>query len=101
MAIKYIRSANLKNKTVLLRPDVNFKCDDDGNVRDDYRIEQVIPTIEFLRSKGAKVVIAAHAGRPKGTWNEAYTMKPAAKRFAELLELKFVETKFFFELGEN
>lgn len=92
MAIKYIRSADLKNKTVLLRPDVNSKCDENGELRDDYRIREVIPTVEFLRARGAKVIIAAHVGRPKGAWNEAYTMRPVAKCFADLMKLKFIHT---------
>jgi len=92
MAIKYLKSAKLAGKTVIVRADVNSKCDENGKLRDDYRIRQVIPTIEYLRSKGAKVILTGHIGRPQGKWNEAYTMQPVAKRFAELLKLKFIET---------
>ena len=92
MAIKYLKSAKLEGKTVLLRADINSKCDEKGELRDDYRIRQVIPTINFLRSHGAKVIICGHIGRPKGNWNEAFTMRPVAKRFADLLKLKFIET---------
>lgn len=92
MAIKYINSKAVKDKTVLLRVDMNAPIDARGRVSDDFRIESVLPTIKFLREHNCKIIITAHLGRPKGTWNEKYTIKPVAKKLADILNVKFVET---------
>jgi len=91
MAIKYLRSSPIKNKTVLLRVDVNVPIDN-GKVSDSFRIEQVLPTIEFLREHGNKVIICGHLGRPGGKTDEKLSLKPVAHLLAELLHLKFVIT---------
>ncbi len=91
MAIKYLKSSSIKNKTVLLRVDVNVPIEN-GKVSDSFRIEQVVPTIKHLLKNKNKVIVCGHLGRPKGKWNEEFTLKPAAKLMADLLELKFVET---------
>lgn len=92
MAIKYLKAQHVKDSTVLLRVDMNVPLDSRGRVSDDFRIEAVIPTINLLLKQGCKVIITAHLGRPKGSWNEKFTMKPVAQRLAELLKAKFVET---------
>ncbi len=91
MAIKYLKSSNIKNKTVLLRVDVNVPIEN-GKVSDSFRIEQVVPTIKHLLKNKNKVIVCGHLGRPKGKWNEEFSLKPAAKFMADLLELKFIET---------
>jgi len=61
-----LRDLNLDNKTVLLRVDFNVPVDDAGVVTDTARIVETKPTIQYLCDHGAKVVIMAHFGRPKG-----------------------------------
>ncbi len=91
MAIKYLKTSIVKNKTVLLRVDVNVPIEN-GKVSDAFRIEQVLPTIKLLQKNKNKVIVCGHLGRPKGKWNEEYSLKPAAKLMADMLEMKFVET---------
>jgi len=64
--IKTINKINLKGKRVILRCDYNCPLDKKGNVLDTFRIEQSIPTLRYLLSKGAKIIIITHLGRPEG-----------------------------------
>ncbi len=92
MAIKTLKTANIKNKTVLLRVDVNEPIEN-GKLLDDFRIQKIIPTIEFLRKQRCKIIIVGHLGRPEGRWTKELSLRPVAHRIAELLNYKFVETK--------
>ena len=93
MAIKYLQSSPIKNKTVLLRPDLNCPLEN-GKVSDDFRIQESLATIKFLHSHKNKVIICGHLGRPKGQWKEEFSFRPVAKVLAELLGFKFIETDF-------
>jgi phosphoglycerate kinase len=93
MAIQYLKSAELKNKTVLLRPDVNGRLDEQGNLADDFRVRSVLPTVEFLRQQNCKIIICGHFRRPKGEWKMEFSLGPVARKFAELLKLDFAEAK--------
>ncbi len=93
MAIKYLKSSTLKNKTVLLRVDVNVPVKD-GQVLDDFRIQSIIPTIRLLKEGNNKVVVCGHLGRPKGEWKKELSLKPVAKRLADILKYKFIETDY-------
>jgi len=79
----------LRGKRVLVRSDLNVPTDagPDGSVviTDDGRIRASIPTIQQLADAGARVVVTAHLGRPKGEPDPAYTLKPVAQRLGELL----------------
>lgn len=75
---------DLKGKRVLIRCDFNVPLDGD-TITDDGRIRAALPTLTLLREAGAKVVIMAHLGRPKGTVNPVYSLAPVAKRLGELL----------------
>jgi phosphoglycerate kinase len=78
----------LQGKRVLVRSDLNVPLDGD-TITDDGRIRASVPTIEDLRSRGARVVVMAHLGRPKpGEDNAAYSLAPVAKRLAELLDVE-------------
>ncbi len=90
MAIKYLSKSNIKNKTVLLRVDVNVPIKN-GKVGDEFRIDQIVPTVRHLLKGGNKIIICGHLGRPKGK-DAALSLKPAAELLADLLHLKFVET---------
>lgn len=74
----------LAGKRVLVRADLNVPLDG-TTITDDGRIRASIPTINALRDKGARVIITAHLGRPKGAPEPKYSLKPAVDRLAELL----------------
>ncbi|GAA1388302.1 phosphoglycerate kinase [Luteococcus peritonei] len=75
---------DLKGKRVVIRCDFNVPLDG-TTITDDGRIKAALPTLEALREKGAKVVVLAHLGRPKGEVNPKYSLAPVAKRLGELL----------------
>ena len=77
-------NADVKAKRVLLRVDLNVPMEH-GKVSDATRIERVAPTIRELSDKGARVILLAHFGRPKGGPDEANSLKPVAAAVAEHL----------------
>ena len=79
------RLGGLAGKRVLVRSDLNVPLDH-GAITDDGRIRASVPTIADLRGRGAKVVVMAHLGRPKGTPDPAYSLGPVATRLSELLD---------------
>jgi phosphoglycerate kinase len=83
-----VRDLEVKGRRVLVRVDFNVPTgESDGKIRitDDTRIRESLPTIEFLRAKGAKVVLLAHFGRPKGKPNLKYSLRPVADHLAEII----------------
>ncbi|MBP3815676.1 MAG: phosphoglycerate kinase [Firmicutes bacterium] len=82
---KTIKDVEWKGKRALVRCDFNVPLDEDLNITDDTRIKAALPTIEYLRDHGARVVIMSHLGRPKGEANPKYSLLPAAVRLGELL----------------
>ena len=74
-----------KGSRVFLRCDFNVPLDEFGNITDDRRIRMALPTIKYLLDNECRVVIASHLGRPKGEFNEKYSLKPVAKRLSHLL----------------
>jgi phosphoglycerate kinase len=83
-SIASLSAAELTGKRVLVRADFNVPVDDAGNITDDTRIRAALPTIKDLTSKGAKVILSSHFGRPKGV-DEKLRLTPVAKRLSELL----------------
>ena len=75
-----------KGCKVFLRCDFNVPLDEFGNITDDRRIRMALPTIKYLLDNECKIVIASHLGRPKGEFNEKYSLKPVAKRLSHLLK---------------
>ncbi len=71
-------------RRVLVRSDLNVPLED-GRITDDGRIRASLPTIQRLTGAGARVVLTAHLGRPKGAPDEKYTLRPVADRLGELL----------------
>ncbi|ELR99128.1 phosphoglycerate kinase [Gloeocapsa sp. PCC 73106] len=83
--IANLSEADLAGKKVLVRADFNVPLDDNRQITDDTRIRAALPTIEYLREKGAKVILCSHFGRPQGQVKESMRLTPVAKRLSELL----------------
>lgn len=79
---------DLRGKRVLVRSDFNVPLDADKNITDDGRIQAALPTLKTLIDAGAKIIIVAHLGRPKGQVNPDYSLAPVAKRLAEVTGVK-------------
>lgn len=75
---------DLSGRRVLVRSDLNVPLDG-TTITDDGRVRASVPTIRRLAEAGARVLVTAHLGRPKGTPDPAYTLKPVAERLGELL----------------
>jgi phosphoglycerate kinase len=75
---------DLRGKRVLIRCDLNVPLDGD-RITDDGRIRASLPTLNQLREAGARTIVLAHLGRPKGQVNPKYSLAPAARRLSELL----------------
>ena len=74
----------VEGKRVLVRVDFNVPLDEDQNITDDARIRAALPTLEELRKRGARLLLAAHLGRPKDREPEL-SLRPAAERLSDLL----------------
>ncbi len=87
MAVKTfddLLAEGVSGRGVLVRSDLNVPLDDDGNVTDPGRIIASFPTLKTLSDAGAKVVVAAHLGRPKGGPDPTFSLAPVAKGLAAL-----------------
>ena len=84
-----IQDLDLKNAEVLLRVDFNVPLKD-GEISDDTRIKRALPTIEYLREQGCKIVICSHMGRPGGRTDSSVSLEVAAARLAELLDTEVI-----------
>ena len=81
---KTVEDVNVSGKRVLVRCDFNVPLAD-GVITSDKRIVASLPTIKYLLSNGARVVLCSHLGRPKGSPDPKYSLAPVAKRLSELL----------------
>ncbi|MFS0787713.1 phosphoglycerate kinase [Shouchella sp. 1P09AA] len=81
---KTLHDYELQGKVVFCRVDFNVPMKD-GAITDETRIKAAIPTIQYLKEQGAKVLLASHLGRPKGEVVEELRLAPVAKRLGELL----------------
>ena len=75
----------VESRHVLVRSDFNVPLDDEGNITDSGRITASLPTIKALIEGGAKVILSAHLGRPKGEVNPKYSLAPVAEALSEAL----------------
>ncbi|WNC21486.1 MULTISPECIES: phosphoglycerate kinase [unclassified Thermosynechococcus] len=83
-SVAQLSAADLEGKRVLVRVDFNVPVDENGVITDDTRIRAALPTIQDLISKGAKVILVSHFGRPKGV-DDKLRLTPVAQRLSELL----------------
>ena len=84
-SIDELLKEGVDGRHVLVRSDFNVPLDDDGNITDAGRIDASLPTIQALIDGGAKVILTAHLGRPKGEVNPKYSLKPVAEALSEKL----------------
>lgn len=88
MAKLSVRDLDVAGKRVLVRVDINVPLEErDGRqtITDDTRIRESLPTINLLRERGAKVILMAHLGRPKGQPNGKYSLRPIGARLHEMI----------------
>ncbi len=81
-----IRDLDLTGKRVFIRVDFNVPLSKEGTITDDTRIRETIPTIEYALRRKAKVILAAHLGRPKGKKVDSMSLKPVVARLRMLLD---------------
>lgn len=88
-----LMTKGVKGRTVLVRSDLNVPLDEERNVTDAGRVKASIPVISRLANAGARVIVMAHLGRPKGEPDPALSIRPAAEKLAELsgLNVKVAE----------
>ncbi len=82
---KTIKDIDVAGKKVLVRADYNVPLNDKGEITDDYRVQQSVPTVRYLLDHGAAVILCSHLGRPDGKPNPAYSLFPVAKSLGKLL----------------
>jgi phosphoglycerate kinase len=85
-----LTKSDLEGKRVLVRVDFNVPMDN-GQISDETRIKAALPTIKDLISKGAKVILCSHMGRPKGQVKDSLRLTPVANRLSELLAQKVIK----------
>ncbi len=85
MSFTTIEQLPLTGRRVFIRVDFNVPLNKSGAVTDDTRIREALPTIQYARQQGAKILLASHLGRPKGKVDPAFSLRPAAERLATLL----------------
>src|SRR5688572_4757596 len=89
-----LADSEIRGRRALVRVDFNVPLDESGHVSDDTRIRAALPTLQYLRDRGARIVILSHLGRPKGTPTPKYSLEPVSRQLAEIMPCKvgFVET---------
>ncbi|HOK18563.1 MAG TPA: phosphoglycerate kinase [Caldisericia bacterium] len=85
MSLRTIKNVDFEGKRVLYRVDYNVPLKEDGKIRDDTRIRETLPTINYMREKGAKIIILTHLGRPKGERKLELSLKPISEKLSEIL----------------
>lgn len=80
-----LKDIAVEGKRVFVRVDFNVPLTPEGEVLDDTKIRAALPTIEFLRERGSRVILASHLGRPKGRVVDELRMDPVARRLSRLM----------------
>jgi 3-phosphoglycerate kinase len=87
---KTVKDVDVRGKRVLVRCDFNVPMREDGVITNDVRIIAAIPTINYLIEHGARIILMSHMGRPDGTPDPKYSLKPVAERLEHMLGRKVV-----------
>jgi phosphoglycerate kinase len=86
--LKTIKDLNIDGKRVFIRCDFNVPKDDEGNITDDRRIREALPTIRYCLDRDCKVILASHYERPEpNKYEDKYSLKPIKLRLRKLLKL--------------
>ncbi|HHE07968.1 MAG TPA: phosphoglycerate kinase [Chlorobaculum parvum] len=87
--MRTIKDLDIEGKRVFIRCDFNVPQDEFGNITDDRRIRAALQTIRYCIDSDCKVILASHAGRPKGNgYEEKYSLKIVERRLNTLLKIK-------------
>ena len=97
---KTVDDIQVKDKRVLVRCDFNVPMKD-GVITDENRIVAALPTIKKLIADGGKVILCSHLGKPKNGPEDKFSLAPAAKRLAELVDANVIFAKDDTVVGEN
>jgi phosphoglycerate kinase len=88
MAKLTVRDLDVRGKRVFVRVDYNVPMEEKNGamvINDDTRIKETLPTLKFLIERGAKIILAAHLGRPKGKREPSMSLRPVAFKLHEML----------------
>jgi phosphoglycerate kinase len=88
--MKTLKDLSVTNKRVLVRCDFNVPIDEKGNILEDFKIRQTLPTIKYLIEQKAKIILMSHLGQPDGKVSEELKLDKVAEKLAELLNV-FIE----------
>lgn len=86
MNLRTIDNIEVNGKIVLLRCDLNVPISEQGEIADISRIERILPTVSQLSSKGAKIALLSHFGRPGGKYDEQYSLRNLSDGIGEALK---------------
>lgn len=85
-SMHYIDELDIAEKHLFIRADLNIKLGEGGEIIEDSRLREVLPTIQYALKEGASVILASHLGRPQGEVHEELRMTPIGERLAEFLD---------------
>jgi 3-phosphoglycerate kinase len=80
-----VQEASVRGRRVLVRVDFNVPQEPNGQVADDRRIVEALPTLNHLRAAGARTILMSHLGRPKGTPDPKFSLRPVVHRLSAIL----------------
>jgi len=94
--LKTMEKVNFKNKKALIRVDFNVPLDQNRQITDDTRIMESLPTIQKVLNDGGSVILMSHLGRPKGGYEQDYSLTPVVPRLSKLLKRNIIFTRDLF-----